>query len=168
MLRTEEHRQAAKSNRMRHHLGVTRVKLQPNAQVACKPCLTNLDLTVDGDYISSATVQSLQKQTAQLQTQVAKLLTLRDEKKSQAKSSKQDKPKPADLKSDTKQKNSNPVPTSRPRPWYCFRCGEDAHIVSSCCNAPNPTLVQTKRQELREKQRAWDKQNGALEKQDLN
>lgn len=168
MLRTEEDRQASKSNRMKHHLGVTRVKTQPNVQVACNPCLTNLDLPADGDYIPSAAVQSLQKQLAQLQTQVAKLLTLRDGKKPQEKSSKQEKSKPVPHKMDTKLMTGHPVSASRPKPWYCFRCGEDAHIVSSCCNAPNPTLVQRKRQELREKQRAWDKQSGALEKQDLN
>lgn len=117
-------------------------------------------MPVDSDYIPSVAVQPLQKQIAKLQTQVAKLLTLRDEKGSRTKVPKRDKSKPADNKLDTTLLSDLPVSTPKPKPWYCFRCGEDGHIASSCINAPNPNLVQAKRKELREKQHAWDMQNG--------
>lgn len=39
-----------------------------------------------------------------------------------------------------------------PRPWFCFKCGEDNHIAAQCSNEPNPTLVRKKNAELRERQ----------------
>lgn len=50
--------------------------------------------------------------------------------------------------------------TNRPRPWYCFRCGDDGHLAIYCKNAPNPFRVEEKRQNLREKQAEWDLRNG--------
>lgn len=61
----------------------------------------------------------------------------------------------------------NRKPTDRPRPWYCFTCGEDGHIASSCTSEPNPELVATKRKLLREKQLQWDSQN-STNSSDLN
>ncbi len=46
--------------------------------------------------------------------------------------------------------------TKKPRPWYCFRCGEDGHIAPSCSNEANPELVEKKRKELKQKQEAWE------------
>lgn len=45
-----------------------------------------------------------------------------------------------------------PVPAKRPKHWYCFRCGEDGHIANNCNDPPNPTLVSTKRKELKDRQ----------------
>ncbi|KAL0172755.1 hypothetical protein M9458_033066, partial [Cirrhinus mrigala] len=44
------------------------------------------------------------------------------------------------------------LPDSRPRPGYCFRCGENGHLASSCRDAPDPTKVAEKRRKLRERQ----------------
>nr|XP_021323438.1 uncharacterized protein LOC110438084 [Danio rerio] len=49
--------------------------------------------------------------------------------------------------------------TNRPRPGYCFQCGEDGHLAVHCKNAPNPQRVEEKRRELRDRQAAWDLQN---------
>lgn len=48
---------------------------------------------------------------------------------------------------------------NRPRPGYCFRCGEDGHLCVNCENDPNPHRVEEKRRELRERQAAWDLKN---------
>lgn len=168
MLRTEEDRQAAKSSRMRQHLGVTKAKMQPNVQAACNMCFVTSDLPGDNDHIPSAAVQPLQKQIAKLQTQVAKLLSIHEGKEVQAKAPKRDKTKPVDQKSDVRPMPTSPARASRPKPWYCFKCGEDSHIAATCNNAPNPVLVQEKKKVLRDKQRAWDAQNVSLGKQDLN
>ncbi|KAL1273135.1 hypothetical protein QQF64_028997 [Cirrhinus molitorella] len=170
LLRTEEDRQIAKNNRMRQHLGATRVKSQPSVQVGCNPCLVDPDLPVGNVYIPSKAVEPLQKQIAKLQTQVAKLLARSEGKETQTKPPKRDKYKHTDREPDIKAiRPSKPsASTSRPKPWYCFKCGEDNHIAASCSKEPNPVLVQTKRKELREKQHAWDMQNAALEGQDLN
>ena len=66
------------------------------------------------------------------------------------------------------QSSSGPTTNSRPRPWYCFRCGIDAHLAVNCESEPNPLLVEEKRQLLREKQRQWDQQNGRTGIQHLN
>lgn len=66
------------------------------------------------------------------------------------------------------QSSSGPTATSRPRPWYCFRCGEDAHLAVNCGSEPNPLLVEEKRRLLKEKQRQWDQQNSDTGIQQLN
>lgn len=48
---------------------------------------------------------------------------------------------------------------NRPRPGYCFRCGEDGHLAVNCENDPNPRRVEEKRRELRDRQAAWDLKN---------
>lgn len=48
---------------------------------------------------------------------------------------------------------------NRPNAWYCFWCGEDGHIVSACSNDPNLSVVAEKRNQLKEKQSQWDRQN---------
>lgn len=50
--------------------------------------------------------------------------------------------------------------TNRPRPGYCFRCGEDGHLAIACDNAANPAKVEEKRRKLREQQAQWDSLRG--------
>ncbi len=52
-------------------------------------------------------------------------------------------------------------PTPRPRPGYCFHCGEDGHLAVHCENDPNPRRVEEKRCELRDRQAAWDLKNSS-------
>lgn len=40
----------------------------------------------------------------------------------------------------------NLVGASRPRPGYCFRCGEEGHIADHCENNPDPSKVARKKQ----------------------
>lgn len=53
-----------------------------------------------------------------------------------------------------------PLKVNRPRPWYCFRCGEDGHLAINCENAANPSKVEEKQLKLREQQRQWDSLHG--------
>ncbi|KAK2863757.1 hypothetical protein Q7C36_002911 [Tachysurus vachellii] len=53
------------------------------------------------------------------------------------------------------------VTFTRPRPGYCFRCGEDGHLAINCENDPNPSKVDEKRRQLRERQVLWDLKNQA-------
>ncbi len=60
--------------------------------------------------------------------------------------------------------SNGPPPTAtkraldRLRPGYCFHCGEDGHIASACNDGANPSLVASKRRQLRERQQLWDSQ----------
>lgn len=60
---------------------------------------------------------------------------------------------------ESKSVSSGGLTSARPRPGYCFRCGEDGHISVNCENEPNPSKVETKRKRLREKQAQWDLKN---------
>lgn len=63
------------------------------------------------------------------------------------------------LESKEFEQSLNLVGASRPRPGYCFRCGEEGHIAVHCENDPDPSKVARKRSLLREKQAQWDLQN---------
>ncbi|KAK0138860.1 Zinc finger CCHC domain-containing protein 12 [Merluccius polli] len=166
LLRTEEDKQTAKANRMKQHLGLQK----PKAQAAANMHEAFFPDTFDTQPSFSnppSVVQQIQKQIVDLQAQIAVLSTpKRDppifQKPAMKKEKERQKEKPL-----TK-KTPNPEPTSetkaatvkqRPKPWYCFRCGEDGHIATSCNDPPNPTLVAAKRNLLKEKQQAWERDN---------
>lgn len=156
MLRTEEDRQAAKASRMRKHVGSTKHRVQLQSQSGCV-----LEPAEDPKLDPSG-INDLRKQVASLQSQ---LTTLMAQKKSKgfgdrgATEKTQGKVFAAyRAKSDTaKQPRKNY--TNKPRPWYCFNCGGDGHISTSCTNDSNPTLVTEKRRLLEERQRVWEQQN---------
>lgn len=93
---------------------------------------------------------------AQLQAQIASLKASLNSNQMSAKPNKKTNAKP---KAPTVEETSSPTEsktTKKPRPWYCFKCGEDGHIVPSCSNEANPELVERKRKELKLKQAAWE------------
>ena len=67
-----------------------------------------------------------------------------------------------------RQSSTEKPTTNRPRPSYCFNCGEDGHLAVNCESEPNPVLVEEKRQLLKAKQQQWDHQNGVTGTQRLN
>lgn len=158
LLRTEEDKQTAKANRMKQHLGFTKPKAQSQAHNVCFPEGDEYDLPAPVSTQPSA-IQQLQKQIVDLQAQIAALSHLKEGKSDKDKAAKK-KTKPKEDLVSTRQPPTKPVyATKKPKPWYCFRCGEDGHIARSCSDPPNPTLVEAKRQELKEKQQAWEKDN---------
>lgn len=64
-------------------------------------------------------------------------------------------------KDENNQLRSGSVTFTRPRPGYCFRCGEDGHLAINCENDPNPSKVDEKKRQLRERQVQWDLKNQA-------
>lgn len=186
-LRTEEDKQTAKETRMKKHLGTS--KQRANVHLLAAGSLEN-DTLVDD-------VTDLRNQIAQLQSQltrqkdkkaesevssqdeVAKLKKQVTQLRSQLTSNKSKKAtkanvqpngakhrmknKVSDCQSTTDSRSSN-----RPKPWYCFRCGEDNHIASTCENEPDPSLVAEKKIQLRERQALWDSQHGSASPHRLN
>lgn len=188
-LRVEEDRHSAKENRMRKHLGSSKQKVSAHL-------LTASPLTDDAPVDSDLT--DMRKQVTELQSQLTRLKASKSEPKqpsqdsvvaelkrqvtelqSQLTSLKTPKPPQTktnvtkfNTKQSTRSKESPSTaeqrPSSRPKPWYCFQCGEDGHIATSCPNDPNPTLVAAKRRQLKEKQSLWDNQNSSVVTQPLN
>lgn len=165
LLRTEEDKQAAKDTRMKRHLGFTKTKAQSQAHNVSFPD------NDEGESHSPAAVskpspelKQIQKQLVALQAQIATLMQHKEGKSDQSKGAKK-KNKPSGEKEEPHSVKQPPVKTvsaaKRPKPWYCFQCGEDGHIKTTCSNPPDPALVNAKRQELKAKQVAWEKNNTA-------
>lgn len=168
LLRTDEDKQAAKSTRMKQHFGLSKVKVQSNPLNVCQN--TEFQGAAAADNSSQTSNRKLQQQIAQLQEQLTSLKASME--KTVAK-----KPKVKSLKLAEKQQRKESQTQSsqpkseifgknnkKPRPGFCFNCGEDGHIAPSCESEANPSAVEAKRKELRAKQKAWEDQC----KSDLN
>lgn len=149
MLRTEESKHASKSLRMKQHLGSSKQRVVVQSQTAVGEDVTQLH---------SVTAQ-LASQITELQRQLAALTSKQSKDKSNTKMS---AVKPGYKQSTSKNKAADKSQPLRPKPGYCFRCGEEGHIASSCSNDPNPTLVAEKREQLTKRQNEWDLQYGNL------
>lgn len=161
LLRTEEDKQTAKANRMKQHLGFTKTKAQVQAQSLCEPDI-EYNLPPPAETPSSV-MNQLQKQIAELQAQVASLSYPKDKPPNKPQTGKKN-PKPAPKEPASAETQAQlPTTPKKPKPWYCFQCGEDGHIASSCTDPPNPALVNAKKKELKERQRAWEKANPGVE-----
>ncbi|XP_071347731.1 uncharacterized protein [Trachinotus anak] len=135
--------------------------------------VTDMKKTTEGaksDHLEATEIKALKHQLAFLQAQVSPLQAQSHQVSLPAFS--RDFSMTAQHQSPNKrvsgQSSSGPTTNSRPRPWYCFRCGVDAHLAVNCESEPNPLLVKKKRQLLRKKQRQWDQQNGSTGVQQLN
>lgn len=178
-LRVEEDKHIAKESRMKKHFAAARPKVASHAITATSDLseptvqenltemraqitqlqgqLTKLkpQTVVQPVGSQSDLVTELKAQITELQSHLAKTKSPYSTKKSASapKAKTQIKPKaPERTATDQAVKN-------RPKPWYCFQCGEDGHIVSACSNESNPSLVADKRKQLKAKQLLWDKQN---------
>ncbi len=191
-LRSEENRHSAKESRMRQHLNVHRHKVSSNDVSA-----SSFDFEQDMTSGASEIVD-LRRQVIKLQSQLSKQKSKQAEKtpllqndevldlkkqiaELQSQFAMLEPQKPLKNKRDlreTKHTHSKPTqPTvstmvqksqERPKPGYCFRCGEDGHIASACESDPNPSLVNEKRKQLRERQSLWDHQRSSEVSESLN
>lgn len=153
-LRTAEERLTSKLLRMKQHLNATKTKVTSRYQGA-QP--QGLECSKSQATDPTSEIQDLKKQIANLQSHLASLKSRRDSQSPKAKSR-----TPNSFRAQ-KMLSSNQRPddysSSRPKPWYCFRCGDDGHIKPLCENEPNSSLVALKRKQLKEKQLAWHKVN---------
>lgn len=158
MIRSEEDRQQAKSRRMKTHIGITkqRAQVQFHGAYGCEPEEKN-------DRNAKA-IEDLRKQVASLQHQLA---TFMSQKKTKGDSSKgfvgnsQSRMSRLDDAGTCMQRQARRKQIYKPKPWYCFNCGEDGHIASCCTDTTNPRLVADKKRQLEEKQHQWEAQHGS-------
>ena len=177
LLRTAEDKRSTKASRMKQHLNVSKPKVSSHYQGICVQCeeeCTSSQSTPD----SKSEIQDLKRQIADLQSQLTRITQKGSRKSSTKPAAKQEAPKSANTKPSADTPTSQKVQShgrdaksntrNRPKPWYCFRCGEDGHIKPQCDSEPNPSLVSSKGKLLKEKQQAWDTENGASEPDNLN
>lgn len=121
----------------------------------------SVEARVNSNRVEAAEIGELKKQIADLQAQVANTRAPRHQHERSARSS----GLPAKAGSTPTALNASELPrhggptTYRPRPGYCFRCGEDRHLAINCENVPNSLKVEEKRRQLRDAQARWDLQN---------
>lgn len=101
-------------------------------------------------------MSELKKQVAELKSQLTLMMTKKRERKalSRTEPSQREQLKKAETqKPDHAKKECKSLtfdrPVSKPKPWYCFRCGQDGHIVAACEFDANPALVAAKRKEFK-------------------
>lgn len=151
LLRSEEDRRAAKLDRMHRHLGSSKHKavIHQQSVVDLSPYC---DSSVLQTYISET--EALRKQVADLQMQ---LQSAKSEKKKKHESKSMEYPNTLTPKVEMQ---AQQVTAKPPRPWFCFRCGEDGHIARTCEGIINKALVDKKYKELKVKQDEWKVKNG--------
>ncbi|KAL1254367.1 hypothetical protein QQF64_016596 [Cirrhinus molitorella] len=154
-VRTEEDKRAAKLDRMKKHLGSTRaaahahsvygtpVNVEPQSELS-KKCQQDETQKLIGE------IAALKKQVAYL----SKKGETKDCEVICEKNLKVDT-----VTSDCLVASSNVTSdiSAMPRPWFCFKCGEDGHIASRCNKEPNPELVRKKNSQLRERREKYRK-----------
>ncbi|KAL0160010.1 hypothetical protein M9458_043735, partial [Cirrhinus mrigala] len=140
MLRTEEDRQQAKASRMRKHIGATkRVQVQSQSACACAN-------PKEKPQVCPSAIEDLVKQVATLQSQLTSFMA--EKKKDRKVTAQKPQSRTPDKTNANMQTQIRTKQMNKPRPWYCFKCGEDGHISSTCTEAPNPALVAEKRKQL--------------------
>lgn len=150
LLRTEEDREASKTQRMKQHLGASRQRVSAQAQLA-----------VEEEKGVCAVLSTLTQQMAAIQQQLAALTA------SQSSHSHRYSSSTSDPRSNRRTTTAPKVSPSTPKPGFCFRCGEDGHIKPQCENPPNQALVNTKRKQFNERKQKWQRQNPSFQ-QNLN
>lgn len=168
LLRIAEDKRTSKASRMKRHFNIAKPRVSSyyqgiyvQSEEDCNPSQPAVD--------HRSEIQGLKKQIADLQSQLTRI-TQKDSRKAKS-AARPVAPQTAITPTSQRPHHSRDVnnnTSNRPRPWYCFRCGEDGHIKPQCESEPNPSLVAEKRKQLREKQLTWDIENGASKPDHLN
>lgn len=175
LLRTAEDKRSSKASRMKQHFSASKPRVSSHYQGVY------VQSEEDGNLSQpvldrKSEIQDLKKQIADLQSQLTRI-TQKDSRKANSASrpiaahSTNTHP-PANTHTSQRvqphSQNANNSTSNRPKPWYCFRCGEDGHIKPQCESEPNPSLVAEKRKQLKERQLTWDIQHGTSSPEHLN
>ncbi len=168
LLRIAEDKRTSKASCMKWHFNIAKPRVSSyyqgiyvQSEEDCNPSQPAFD--------HRSEIQDLKKQIADLQSQLTRI-TQKDSRKAKS-AARPVAPQTAITPTPQRLHHSRDVnnnTSNRPRPWYCFRCGEDGHTKPQCESEPNPSLVAEKRKQLREKQLTWDIENGAAKPDHLN
>lgn len=120
------------------------LRTEEDRQLAKETLMNMQSQSTSSCSCSISAIDELKKQMKELQNQLSALLANKT-------------PATTDQKQSKFKKQTNG--SKKPKSWFCFRCGENGHIIPSCTNSANSSLVEEKRRQLREKQQAWDAKN---------
>lgn len=171
LLRTEEDKRDSKACRMKQYFGASKQKVSSHFQGACAQCAEECTTSAHEHNETKLEIQSLKKQIAHLQSHLQRITQKGNKSHSKKTPPRNVTIKPSAENAQQMQPNSHNAdnhPRNKPRPWYCFRCGEDGHIKPQCEADPNPSLVASKRKLLKEKQMEWEEKNGLSQSAPLN
>lgn len=136
-------------DRMQHHFASSKVKpflqFQSISETSPRP---ELNTDILQKYVTET--ENLRKQVAELQMQLT-------EKRSQRRKKHEQKTRAAlEPQNSTAESQAHQhAPKPEPKPWFCFKCGENGHISRQCENPPNKDLVEKKYKDLKAKQQEW-------------
>lgn len=154
LLRTEEDREAAKTHRMKQHLGATKQKVTTHAQLVHNE---------DEETNLCSAFTNLTKQLSQQMTAIQQQLAALTVSQASANQPAATHSAPRHFTTRKTGKTANSA-SSSPKPGFCFRCGEDGHIKPHCDSDPNPALVSVKRKQFQDKQQKWQRQSPSVKK----
>lgn len=126
LLQTEEDRQLAKESLMKQHIGSSKQRAALQAQT-CSCSHSSCD---------TSSMDEQKRQVKKLQEQMSALLA----KTTHTTASPMKRSNFSNLKA-----SNGKTQSTRPRAGFCFRCGEDSHVATSCRQPANPSLVKQKR-----------------------
>lgn len=163
LLRTAETKYEAKVARRKQHLGIVRQKAAVHVHTTCNSSVVPVEPV-------SSEMSELRKELAQIKSQLTSILKKKSERRACVKSEPSTgeplthtRPtKPDHVQKKERKLHAKKITSEKPKPWYCFRCGEDGHIVANCEAEANPALVTAKRKTLRERQREWEDEQHPL------
>lgn len=153
MLRTAEDRQSAKADRMKKHLSSTRQRAHLNIQSICT-CVEQ-----EGISETNRAIEDIKGQIASLQSQLASVVSQKKTKTYKETSARSNERLTSTSMNANMTNQPKRTPNGRPKPWYCFNCGEDGHMAPLCTSAANPSLVLEKRKKWEEKRLEWERQS---------
>ena len=114
---------------------------------------------IDANYLQEDETTALRRQVAELKSQMSTLRAQNLQIGRKPQHSETGTRGEMQLTRSTGQSGNSRPTSNRPRPWYCFRCGEDGHMAPGCANEQNPALVEEKRHQCKERQLQWDRLN---------
>lgn len=145
LLRTEEDRRSAKMDRMKKHMGSSKAIAHAHTVYGLPTCYNNAEVPEEKKQDDT---QKLLNEISELRKQVD-TLSVRNDMNSL--------PSRNPFETSCLVTNASMPRSDAPRfpkPWFCFKCGEDGHIAARCSNVPNPVLVHQKNTELKRKREA--------------
>ncbi|KAI2644375.1 Modulator of apoptosis 1 [Labeo rohita] len=141
-VRTEEDKRAAKLDRMKKHLGSAKAAAHAHSMYGIP---VNVEPQSEPSLkCQKGETQKLKGEITALKKQVAYLSKKGETKECEVECVRNSKEDAVTGKCLVASSNATSDSNPMPRPWFCFKCGENGHIAGRCSKEPNPELARKK------------------------